>query len=129
LNKPGFSIGSPQRDVRGRAFAYFVMGLGNGNLALSYDSGAVVSEFNGNDIPYPPLLSHDSLMKLALKQLDSAQTYAGLMTLNIDQAWIPTSTGLTPTQFAQLIHFWKARFRAEVPRSVAERAAVNWSWR
>jgi hypothetical protein len=127
LNKPGFSIGSPQRDVRGRAFAYFVMGLGNGNLALSYDSGAVVNEFNGNDIPYPPLLSHDSLMKLALKQLDSAQTYAGLMTLNIDQAWIPTSTGLTPTQFAQLIHFWKARFRAEVPRTVAERAAVNWT--
>src|SRR4030088_2572524 len=53
LNKPGFTIGSPQRDIRGRAFAYFVMALGNGNTALVYDSGAVVNEINGNDIPYP----------------------------------------------------------------------------
>ena len=128
LNRPGFSIGSPQRDTRARAFAYFVMGLGNGNTALVYDSGAVVTELNGNDIPYPPLLAHDSLMKLALQQLDSAQKYAAVNTLNIDPTWITVDNpGLTPAQFTQLIHFWKARLRAEVPRTPAERAAVNWA--
>ncbi len=127
LNRPGFSIGTPQRDVRARAFAYFVMGLSNGNTALVYDSGAVVNELNGLDIPYPPLLGHDSLMKLSLQQLDSAQKYAAQMTLSIDPTWITTDAGLTPTLFGQLIHFWKARLRAEVARTPAERAAVNWT--
>jgi len=55
MNKTGFSLGTPAQDIRGRAFAYFVMGMGNANMALVYDSGAVVTEFNGNDInPYPP---------------------------------------------------------------------------
>lgn len=127
LNKPGFSIGTPQRDVRARAFAYFVMGLSNGNTALVYDSGAVVNELNGTDIPYPPLLGHDSLMKLSLQQLDSAQKYAAQMTLAIDPTWITTDAGLTPALFGQLIHFWKARLRAEVARTPTERAAVNWT--
>ena len=127
LNKTGFSIGTPQRDIRARAFAYFVMGLGNGNIALAYDSGAVVTESNGTDIPYPPLLSHDSLMKMALQHLDSAQKYAALMTNSIDPTWITTDVGLTSAQFGQLIHFWKARFRAQVARTPTERAAVNWT--
>jgi hypothetical protein len=127
LDRTGFSIGSPQRDIRARAFAYFVMGLGNGNTALAYDSGAVVTAANGTDIPYPPLLAHDSLMKLALQQLDSAQKYATQMTLAIDPTWITTDVGLSGAQFGQLIHLWKARLRAEVARTPTERAAVNWT--
>lgn len=127
LNRTGFSIGTPQRDVRARAFAYFVMGYANGNMALVYDSGAVVNEINGNDIPYPPLLGHDSLMKLALQQLDSAQKYAGQMTLSLDKTWLPTDNGLTSAEFIRLIRFVKARYRAEVARTPAERAAVNWT--
>ena len=127
LNKPGFSIGSAQRDIRARAFAYFVMGLGNGNMALTYDSGAVVNELNGNDIPYPPLLHYDVLMQEALKQLDSAQKYASQMTITLDKIWIPTDNGLSSAEFGGLIHFMKARFRAEVARTPAERAAVNWA--
>ena len=127
LNRTGFSIGSAQRDIRARAFAYFVMGLGNGNMALVYDSGAVVNEANGNDIPYPPLLAHDVLMKEALKQLDSAQKYAGQMTLTLDKIWIPTDNGLSSAEFIRLIRFVKARFRAEVARTPAERTAVDWA--
>ena len=127
LNRTGFSIGSPQRDIRARAFAYFVMGLSNGNMALVYDSGAVVNELNGNDIPYPPLLNHDVLMKEALKQLDSAQKYAAQMTITLDKIWIPTDNGLTSAEFGRLIRFVKARFRAEVARTPAERNTVDWA--
>jgi hypothetical protein len=131
LNKPGFSIGSPQRDIRARAFAYFVMGLSNGNMALVYDSGAVVTEFNADSVPlaapYPPLLGHDSLMKLSLKQLDSSLKYAGQMTITLDKSWIPTDNGLTSAEFVRLIRFFKARLRAEVARTPAERAAVDWT--
>jgi hypothetical protein len=126
LNKQGFTLGKSAQDIRARAFAYFVMGFGNANMALVYDSGAVVNEFNGNDIPYPPLLGHDSLMKLALAQLDSAQVYAGKMTTSLVATWIP-GNALSGSQFTQLIRSYKARFRAEVARTPTERAAVDWA--
>jgi hypothetical protein len=126
LNKPGFTLGSPAQDVRARAFAFFVMGLGNGNMALVYDSGAVVNEFNGNDIPYPPLLGHDSLMKLALGQLDSAEANATKMTNSLLATWIP-GNALTSAQFLRVIRSYRARMRAEVARTPAERTAVDWT--
>lgn len=126
LNKTGFTLGSPAADTRARAFAFFVMGLGNGNMALVYDSGAVVNEFNGNDIPYPPLLGHDSLMKLALIQLDSAQVNAEKMTNALVATWIPGNP-LSSAQFVRVIRSYKARFRAEVARTPAERTAVDWT--
>jgi hypothetical protein len=126
LNKPGFTLGSAGADFRGRAFAFFVMGFGNANMALVYDSGAVVNEFNGTDIPYPPLLGHDSLMKLALIQLDSAQANAAKMTTALLATWIP-GNALTGPQFVQVIRSYKARFRAAVARTPAERTAVDWT--
>jgi hypothetical protein len=126
LNKAGFTLGSAAADFRGRAFAFFVMGLGNANMALVYDSGAVVNEFNGTDIPYPPLLGHDSLMKLALIQLDSAQVNAQKMTSALLATWIPGNP-LTGPQFVQVIRSYKARFRAAVARTPTERAAVDWT--
>ena len=126
LDKAGFTLGSPAQDTRGRAFAFFVMGLGNANMALVYDSGAVVNEINGNDNPYPPLLGHDSLMKLALIQLDSAQVYAQAMSTALLATWIP-GNALTGPQFVQVIRSYKARFRAAVARTPAERAAVDWT--
>ena len=131
LNQTGFTVGSPARDIRARAFAFFVMGLGNGNMALTYDSGAVVNEHNGDangiTIPYPPLLHYDALMTEALKQLDSAQQYASQMTIALDKIWIPTDAGLTSAEFVRLIRFVKARFRAEVARTPTERAAADWA--
>ena len=129
LNKPGFTIGSTDRDLRARAFAYFSMGVGNGNLALVYDSGAVVTEFNVHEIPplpIAPVVGHDSLMRAALNQLDSAFVYSQKTTLNLDATWI-NGAAMTPTVFGQFIKSYKARFRAEVARTPAERAAVNWS--
>lgn len=125
LNKPGFTLGSSDRDLRARAFAYFSMGVGNGNIALVYDSAAVVTELNVHDIP--PLVGHDSVMRAALNQLDSAFKYSQLTTMAPDPAWIPTTVPMTPTVFGQIIKSYKARFRAEVARTPAERAAVDWN--
>jgi hypothetical protein len=126
LNKPGFSLGSADKDYRARAFDYFVMGVGNGNLALVYDSGAVVTESNVHDIP--PLVGHDSLMRAALNQLDSAFVYSQKTTITLDPTWINAATpAMTPAVFGQFIKSYKARFRAEVARTPAERAAVDWN--
>ena len=124
LNRPGFTLGSADRDYRARAFAYFNMGVGNGNLALVYDSGAVVTEFNVHDIP--PIVGHDSLMRAALNQLDSAFLYSQKTTMALEATWI-NGAPMTPAVFGQFIKSYKARFRAEVARTPTERAAVNWT--
>src|SRR5213593_1122562 len=38
------TLGSPPQDARARSFARFVQGVSFGNLALAYDSAAIVSE-------------------------------------------------------------------------------------
>ena len=124
LNKPGFTLGSTDRDNRARAFAYFNMGVGNGNIAMVYDSAAVVTELNVHDIP--ALVGHDSVMRAALNQLDSALVYAGKTTMSLEATWI-NGAAMTPAVFTQFIHSYKARFRAGVARTPAERAAINWN--
>ena len=126
LNKPGFTLGSADQNNRARAFAYFNMGVGNGNLALVYDSGAVVTELNVPPADIPPLVGHDSLMRAALNQLDSAFVYSQKTTMPLLPSWI-NGNAMTPTVFGQFIKSYKARFRAEVARTPAERAAVDWN--
>ena len=124
LNKTGFTLGSADRDNRARAFAYFSMGVGNGNIALVYDSAAVVTELNVHDIP--PLVGHDSVMRAALNQLDSAFVYSQKTPMALEATWI-NGNAMTPTIFGQFIRSYKARFRAEVARTPAERTAVDWN--
>jgi hypothetical protein len=127
LNTPGFTIGSAAQNSRARAFAFFVMGFGNANLALTYDSAAAVTEANST-VAFPPLLAAGDLMTVALSQLDSAITNAGLMTAAFPMVstWIPNNA-FTGAQFIQFVRSYKARFRAAVARTPAERAAVNWT--
>ena len=126
------SLGSPARDGRARAFGKFVEGVGLGNLALAYDSAAVMTENNANDAVVP-LAPYDSVMRAALADLDSAIAIAGNASSSdgfpLPATWInePDVTSITQAQFIQLVHSYKARFLAGVARTPAERAAVNWA--
>ena len=136
LNKTGFTIGSAARDLRARAFAHFVKGYALGNLALSYDSGAVITEYD-DPLVVPPLVAYDSLMRAALTFLDSAITLssgaapAGPVSdwFPLPSTWMDNSTpaSMTAANFVAFIRGLKARFRAEVARTPAERAAVDWA--
>jgi len=138
LNKPGFYIspGSDARNARARAFAHFVKGYALGNLALAYDSAAVITEYDDPAV-VPPLVQYDSLMRAALFFLDSAITIAsGAQPAGPASDWFPfpaswmdqtTPTNMTAANFVAFIRGLKARFRAEVARTPAERAAVNWA--
>ncbi|HVO34831.1 MAG TPA: hypothetical protein VMT21_04650 [Gemmatimonadales bacterium] len=136
LNRTGFTTGSAARDARARSFAHFVKGFALGNLALAYDSGAVVTEYDDPTV-VPPLVSYDSLMKVALSFLDSAITIAGgTAPAGSASDWFPlpgtwmdnrTPASMSAANFVALLRGLKARFRAEVARTPAERAAVNWA--
>lgn len=130
LKSGDFTLGSPARNARATAFARFVQGVGLGNIALAYDSGSVLTE---NDDPdaINPLVSYSALMQAALGYLDSAIAIAsgpvptGTGWFPLPSTWINGLT-LSASDFVRLARSYKARFRAGVARTPAERALVNW---
>lgn len=136
LNRTGFTIGSAARDKRARAFAHFVKGVALAQLALSYDSGAVVSEYDDPAV-VPPLVAYDSLMRAALFYIDSAITLSGGTApagpasdwFPLPATWLKNNTpaSMTAVNFIALCRTLKAKFRTQNARTPAERAAVNWA--
>jgi hypothetical protein len=126
MNKLG-TLGSPAADARARSFARFVQGVAYGNLAMAYDSASLMSE---NDDPQAiqPLSDHLAVLDAAYVMLDSAIEIARANpgSFPLPNTWI-SGIALDTTGFFRLIHSYKARFRAGVARSPAERDAADWS--
>ena len=121
------SSGSPATDGRDRAFCYFVRGVALGNLSLTYDSASILTE---NDDPQAiiHLSGYQAVNTAALRDLDSAIaiTNAYAAGFPLPATWI-NGNALSAVQFVQFIRSYKARLRADVARSAAERAAVDWT--
>ena len=122
------TLGSATQDARARSFARFVQGVAFGNLALAYDSAALVDE---NDDPEAivPLSYYTAVMTRAYVELDSAisiarQTPGGFP---LPAGWIASPTSFDTTAYFRLIRSYKARFRASVGRTPAERATADWA--
>ena len=133
----GLTFGSPAQDARNRAFAWFIVGISNGYLAMVYDSAAVLSPAD----PLTPTGSPDpghfsgykEVMSFALAGLDSARTNAQLAAtlavganFPLPSNWMFTPNPMTASEFIKVIRSYAARFRAGVARNPAERAAVDW---
>lgn len=128
LNTAGFSLGTPAQDLRAKAFAEFLRGMSLGYLALLYDSAAVVSEAMAGD-DAGTLIGYRNVMDSALAALDRslAHTTASAAATGTDGfplpgTWIPSPTSYTATEFAKLVRSYRARLRANLARTPAERA-------
>jgi hypothetical protein len=76
------------------------------------------------------LLGYAEGMVIALQQLDSAIAISGRApgyTLPITAINTSATSGYTSAQVIQIARGWKARLRAGVARTPAERAAVDWA--
>ena len=122
----GLTLGTVGRDARYRAFGEFLRGVSLGYLALFYDSAAVVAAETDNQDP-GPLVGYKEVMDSAIAALGravDATNTPGFQSL--DANWIPAPTSFNATDFARLIRSYRARFRANVARTPAERAAADW---
>ena len=125
----GLTLGSPARDARYKAFGEFLRGVSLGYLALFYDSAAVVSvATEAQDAG--ALEPYTVVMDSALAALDRSVEYASSAPAGSDgfplpDSWIPGPT-LSATDFVRLARSYRARFRANLARTPAERATVNW---
>ncbi len=109
-------------NLRARAYGRFVQGLAHGTLALLYDSAYVYDEtLEARDVVLEP---YAAVMEAALDYLDEAIALADMGLFTIPANWM--SREVSAETLAQLAHSWRARFRANVARTPAERRAVDW---
>ncbi len=132
LAKTGQTIGSPAQDARARAFSFLMLGQSLGMLSLAYDSAAIVTPAVPSD-QVPGLSSAAAVNTAALAMLDSAIAVAtsaaatnGANGFPLPATWI-NGQSLTQANFVRLARSYKARYRAGVARTVAARAAVDWT--
>ena len=124
----------PATDIaRDRAFAFFALGYGLGHLSLIYDSISVVTPVlvAANDTT-PGFSSATVANRTAIQMLDSAVAIANSPALasgwNMPALWLASpSSGPTRDEFVRIVRSFRARIRANVARTPAERAAVDWA--
>ncbi len=128
------TIGSPARDARAKSFAYFNLGYGLGQIALFYDSAAIITPATP-PAEVPALSAAADVMKYALGALDSALAIANSAAATngsngwpIPTEWVsdPGGTGYTLARYKQIVRSYKAKFRAGAARTPTARAAVDW---
>lgn len=114
--------------ARNRSFAYFTLGYSLGHIALIYDSAAVITPATSIDT-LPKFSAASDVMKVALAMLDTAQQIAAAptATVAIPTTWMSTSSDVTMPRFVQLIRSYKARLRANLPRTPDGVATVDWA--
>jgi len=122
------------RDLRARSFAEFLRGVSLGYIALMHDSGAVISPgMTGTDpgklVGYVELM--DSAYAALQRSIDYAQPTFTVTNptagFPLPTSWYPRANPTTAAQWVQVIKSYRARFRANIARTPAERAAADWN--
>lgn len=124
----GKTMGSPARNTRARAFAFMANGLAMGTLALGYDSLAIARPALPASV-IPALIGPQAAMDTALMMLDSAIaliTSATGADGEIPSTWM-AGFAYTQADLVRLIRTYKAKLRAGVARTKAQRDAVDWA--
>ena len=126
----GFSLGTTAGDEqRLRAFAHFVHAVALGYLSVTYDSVGIPRPSDG-PADVPALEGYAAVNTYALAEFDSALVYARMTgTTALPTNWLtgPSGATVSAATFIKVIRSYKAKFRAQVARTAAERAAVNWT--
>ena len=128
----GLTLGTPARDSRARAWAEFLNGLSLGYVALVHDSGAVVNSKTSPE-EAPAFVGYKAVADSAIAALTRSIAEASKPGVTagdgfpIPNAWLPSPTSWSTTNFIALVRSYRARIRANVARTAAERATVDWA--
>jgi hypothetical protein len=109
--------------ARAKAYAKFVQGVSHATVAVLYDRGFIVDEATDLTAAQEPV-DYTAMMAAAAGYFDEAISLCGT-SFTLPFSWMQAD--ITNTQLAEIAHSFKARFQANVARTPAERAALNWS--
>lgn len=108
----------PDEAAMWRAYGRFMQGLAYARVAVLYDRGWLLD--SGTLAPY------GTVMDTALVRFDQAIAVATGASITIPEREIPHPGGVRAATLVRIAHSMKARYRAAVARTPAERAAVDW---
>ena len=127
----GLNLGSAARTNRDKAFAETLRGLAIGYSALIYDSVALVSEGQTGEDPGVLVgykTAADSAYAAFQRAIDLTNaSVAGDAGFPLPSTWIPSPTAWDKANFVSFIRSYRSRIRANMARTPAERAAVDWA--
>lgn len=129
LDDPGTAADSQDRNRhdRAEAFARFIQGISYAYVALMFDQGALVDETTDLEAGVE-FVGYNELMDAALGFLDTAIALSNASDFEIPYTWMAAADQpFTSDRLAQLASSYKAKFRAAIARTPAERAAVDWN--
>ncbi|BAH37763.1 MAG TPA: RagB/SusD family nutrient uptake outer membrane protein [Gemmatimonas aurantiaca] len=126
----GGTIGSTAQNARAKAFGFLMLGHALGNLALAYDSAAIVTPATPSE-EVPGLSAAPAVGAASLAMLDSAIAQARLTVTGSNGFPLPTTwlngQALSADGFIRYARSLKARYRAGVARTPAQRGSVAWA--
>jgi hypothetical protein len=122
LSLPSSGANGDQQ-ARAKAYGYFVLGLAHGSAALLYDQGYIYDpSIAVEDVKLSP---YTEVHAAAQAYLDRAIQEATGKTFTVPEQWMGRE--VPAAELVRLAYSYKARFRANVARTPAERAAANWA--
>lgn len=127
------TLGSAARDAKAKSFAYFSLGYGLGQLSLLYDSAVIVTATQDPTV-VPAFSDYKAVNVAALAALDSALAIAnspaatsGTGGWPIATDWMSTTATVDLPTWIKLVRSYKAKFRAGVALTPADRGNVAWA--
>ena len=131
---PKISLGSDARDARAKSVAFFSLAYGLGELSLLYDSAVIVDPSQDPTV-VPAFSGYKAVNAAAILALDSALAIAqsAAATSNgsngwpIPKDWLSTTDDISRDTWIKMVRSYRAKFRAGVARTPAERTAVDWA--
>ena len=123
----GITITEGGSDVTPRAVAFgkFVQAMSHAALASIFDQAFVVDE--NTDLANMELVPYTDVWAAALQKFDEAIQIAEANDFLIPETWVGGNTEWTDEDFVQFAKAFRARWRTKIPRTPAERDAVNWN--
>jgi hypothetical protein len=131
---PKITLGSDARDAKAKSFAFFSLAYGLGQLSLLYDSAVIVTPDQDPTV-VPPFSDYKAVNAAAISYLDSALAIASSAAASsngangwpIEKEWMNTTDAIDLDTWKKMIRSYRAKYRAGVARTPAERTAVNWN--
>ena len=106
------------------AYGYFIQGMCNGYLALTYDQMYVIDETT--DLGNLVISDYTAGITSAVASMDKAIALCANNTFTLGATWIPGQT-YTNVELAALANTMAARFLVYGSRTAAHNTAVNWA--
>jgi hypothetical protein len=125
----GIALPTAAADLRARALGFLNMGCNLGWLSLTFDSAGIIDHFMGRFVPeLSGYMSECGRYCLSgLGDRHGQHRWFGRRRRVPDDRRMVCRHSAVKDRFIQLTRSLKARFRAQVARTPAERAAVNWA--